>query len=64
MPSYEKIVRKTISASGGYFTRQGKGSHEIWYSPLTNTSISVPTKIKSKATANKILKDSGLPKLP
>lgn len=42
--------------------RAGKGSHEIWFSPLTKQHFPVPTHIKSRHTANAILKQAGLPK--
>ena len=42
--------------------RQGKGDHEIWYSPHTDTNFPVDQSIKSRHTANKTLKDAGLPK--
>ena len=41
--------------------RSGKGSHEIWYSPLTRRSFTVP-RAKRSHTANAVLKDAGLPK--
>ena len=43
-------------------SRQGKGSHEIWYSPLTKRTLSVPANLKSQRLANEILKQGGLPK--
>ena len=42
--------------------RQGKGDHEIWYSPITNRYFPVDNKILSRHTANGILKQAGLPK--
>ncbi|HUX68696.1 MAG TPA: type II toxin-antitoxin system HicA family toxin [Terriglobales bacterium] len=42
--------------------RQGKGDHEIWRSPITNVNFTVDSKIKSRHTANGILKAAGLPK--
>ena len=43
------------------FERQGKGDHEIWYSPLTRRSV-VYNNIQSRHTANGVLKQAGLPK--
>ncbi|UPI90025.1 type II toxin-antitoxin system HicA family toxin [Klebsiella michiganensis] len=40
--------------------RQGKGSHEIWFSPSSNKNVSVPVSIVSKLTANGILKLAGI----
>jgi predicted RNA binding protein YcfA (HicA-like mRNA interferase family) len=45
---------------GCEFVRQGKGSHEIWKSPISNKVFSVPFTVKSKPTANAILKQAGI----
>lgn len=58
---YRSLV-KLLRESGCDLVRQGKGSHEIWFSPLTNRNFPVPTTIRSAATANAILKQAGLPK--
>ena len=42
--------------------RDGKGSHEIWIEPTGIRSVSVPKTIKSRHTANGILKQADLPK--
>ena len=42
--------------------RQGKGDHEIWYSPINDRHFVVDSKIKSRHTANAVLKQAGLPK--
>ncbi len=60
MAEYEKKVRKVLSQNGCSFYRRGKGDHDIWYSPITNRHITVDTKIKSRHTANAILKQSGI----
>ena len=60
MAEYEKKVRKILLENNCYFERRGKGDHDIWYSPITNRYITVDSKIKSRHTANKILKDSGI----
>jgi predicted RNA binding protein YcfA (HicA-like mRNA interferase family) len=41
--------------------RHGKGDHDIWYSPITDRHVTVPTKIKSRHTANAIMKQAGIP---
>lgn len=46
--------------AGCTFVRQGKGSHEIWFSPITHKNISVPFTVQSKHTANAILKQAGI----
>jgi predicted RNA binding protein YcfA (HicA-like mRNA interferase family) len=42
--------------------RQGKGSHEIWHSPITRRTFTVPANIDGRPLANAILKQAGLPK--
>jgi hypothetical protein len=48
--------------AGCRFERPGKGDHEIWYSPHTGVRLTVDHKIKSRHTANAVLKQTGLPK--
>ncbi|MBX9682891.1 MAG: type II toxin-antitoxin system HicA family toxin [Hyphomicrobium sp.] len=62
MPSYEKELRDLLRAAGCFLFRQGKGDHEIWYSPLTGRKFVVDSRIKSRHTANAVLKQAGLPK--
>lgn len=62
MTDYSPLVKKVLKKNGCYFERQGKGDHEMWYSPITNTSFPIDGKIKSRHTANGILKQAGLPK--
>ncbi|WP_334793143.1 type II toxin-antitoxin system HicA family toxin [Nostoc sp.] len=51
-----------LSEVGCYFERQGKGDHEIWYSPITNCRFVIDGTIKSRHTANGVLKQARLPK--
>lgn len=60
MAEYEKKVRKILSQNGCSFQRRGEGDHDIWYSPITQRHITVDTKIKSRHTANAIMKQSGI----
>ena len=60
MAEYEKKVRDILSQNNCTFKRRGKGDHDIWYSPITKRHITVDTKIKSRLTANAILKQSGI----
>lgn len=48
---------------GCHFERQGKGDHEIWFSPITHRRFVVDDHIKSRHTANGVLKQAGLGKL-
>lgn len=58
---YPELVRP-VRAAGCERVRQGKGSHELWQSPLTGKRFSVPRNTVMTHTANGILKDAGLPK--
>jgi hypothetical protein len=60
---YELDLKKRLRDASCEFVRQGPGSHEIWYSPLSVRHFTVPSRIKSKHTANAILKQAGLPKV-
>ncbi|MEH2446433.1 MAG: type II toxin-antitoxin system HicA family toxin [Nostoc sp.] len=51
-----------LSEVGCYFERQGKGDHKIWYSPITDRRFVMDGTIKSRHTANGVLKQAGLPK--
>lgn len=60
MAEYEKKVRKILKEYGCYIIRQGKGDHEIWFSPINNHTFAVDGKIKSRHSANGIMKQSGI----
>lgn len=62
MGNYTRELKKLLQSYGCEFVRQGKGDHEIRYSPHTDTNFPVDRAIKSRHTANKVLKDAGLPK--
>ena len=53
-------LRRILLAHGCEFVRQGKGSHEIWQSPMTNIRFSVPVTVVAKPTANAILRQAGI----
>ena len=55
-------LKKILTEAGCYFERSGKGDHEIWYSPITQRRFVVDSAIKSRHTANAVLKQAGLPK--
>ena len=60
MAEYEKLVRAELTAHGCPFVRHGKGDHDIWYSPISERHFTVDGKIKSRHTANAIMKQSGI----
>jgi len=55
-------LRRLLLAAGCELIRQGKGDHEIWRSPMAERPFSVDRKIKSRHTANAILKQAGFSK--
>lgn len=57
MNSFYPSVKAELTSLGFYFVRQGKGSHEIWSNGCL--TFPVPVNIKSRHTANGILKDAG-----
>ncbi len=61
-PQFDKPLLDLLRAAGCTMVRQGKGSHEIWHSPITQRNFAVPIGIPSRHTANAILRQSGLPK--
>jgi predicted RNA binding protein YcfA (HicA-like mRNA interferase family) len=58
---YRELVA-ILRANGCYLVRKGKGSHEIWYSPVNNRHVTVPRSTRSRHTSNDVLKQAGLPK--
>ncbi len=60
MAEYDKLVRAELTAHGCTFVRHGKGDHDIWYSPISERHFTVDGKIKSRHTANAIMKQSGI----
>jgi hypothetical protein len=55
-------LKKRLLEAECVFERQGKGDHEIWYSPITDRRFVVDGAILSRHTANAVLKQAGLPK--
>jgi len=62
MSDYSRELKRLLRQAGCSFERQGKGDHEIWYSPITDIRFVVDNAIKSRHTANAVLKQAGLPK--
>jgi hypothetical protein len=59
---FGRPVRRLLLDAGCRLVRQGKGDHEIWYSPVAKTTFPVDKKILSRHSANGVLKDAGLRK--
>jgi len=60
--SFTPELKRVLARHGCRFDRQGKGDHEIWYSPITNQRFVVDQHIKSRHTANAVLKQAGIAK--
>ncbi|HEX5419408.1 MAG TPA: type II toxin-antitoxin system HicA family toxin [Gammaproteobacteria bacterium] len=62
MKSFTPEVKRILRDAGCGFVRQGRGDHEIWYSPVSIRRFIVDNNIKSRHWANETLKQAGLPK--
>lgn len=62
MAGFQRAVKRLLAAAGWRKVRSPRGSHEIWAHAGSGEEVSVPAKIKSRHTANRILKDAGLEK--
>ena len=60
--SFTPELIRFLRESGCYFVRDGKGDHQIWYSPIVDINFTVDSKILSRHTANGTLKQAGLEK--
>ncbi|EJW10730.1 hypothetical protein A33M_4131 [Rhodovulum sp. PH10] len=60
MNDYAPLIRRLLKEAGCVLVRQGRGDHEIWQSPITGLRITVDGKIKSRHTANAVLKRAGI----
>jgi predicted RNA binding protein YcfA (HicA-like mRNA interferase family) len=58
---YRELVA-VLRANGCYIVRTGKGSHEIWFSPINDRHVTVPRTTKSRHTVNDVLKKAGIQK--
>jgi len=56
---FYKAVCDIISRYGFTKIKGGKGSHEKWYSEDSHITLTVPHNLKSRHTANDILKTAG-----
>ena len=62
MAGYTGPLKKRLKENGCFYKRPGKGDHEIWYSPISGKHFPVDSNIKSRHTANEVLKQAGLEK--
>lgn len=62
MTDYTPELKKLLREAGCWLVRAGRGDHEVWESPHTKRRFPVDAKIKSRHTANGVLRQAGLPK--
>lgn len=62
MANFTARLKEILREHGCHFHRQGKGDHEIWYSPITRRYFPVDPRVLSRHTANTVLKQAGIPK--
>jgi len=60
--SFTPQLKKILPRHGCRFERQGRGDHEIWYSPITDRRFVVDSEIRSRHTANGLLNQAGIEK--
>ena len=60
--SFTPELVRMLRAAGCQFVRHGKGDHDIWYSPASSLRFPVDHRIKSRHTANAVLRQAGLAK--
>jgi predicted RNA binding protein YcfA (HicA-like mRNA interferase family) len=58
MNGYYKQLTDLLRAHGFRYSRQGKGSHEIWV--RHSVQLTVPFNCQSRHTANAVLKAAGI----
>ncbi|MEG3123436.1 type II toxin-antitoxin system HicA family toxin [Sphingomonas sp. GB1N7] len=58
--SYGRDLKRILREHDCRFVRNGKGDHEIWYSPITDLHFTVDATTKKRFTANAILKQAGI----
>ncbi len=59
--TYRQVVER-LRAAGFVFDRQAKGSHEVWYNPLTHRRTTIPNHpgAIAKGTLRAIIREAGL----
>ncbi len=62
MADYAARLKEILRSHGCRFDRQGKRDHGIWFSAISGRHFAVDGKIKSRHTANAVLKQAGIEK--
>src|SRR5215813_7834796 len=51
MAALYRTLAQLLREAGCRFQRQGKSSHEIWFSPITNRTFTLPSNINNRPLA-------------
>ena len=62
MAGFTRTLKRRLREAGCHRVRQGRGDHEIWFSPISGKHFPVDGNIKSRHTANAVLGQAGLEK--
>lgn len=57
---YGRDLITLFRKNGCQFVRNGKGDHQIWYSPLSKRQVTLDFGTTDKNTANGTLKQAGI----
>ncbi len=58
--SYGRDLKRILLDNGCRFVRNGKGDHEIWFSPISGLHFTVDAGTRNRFTANGTLKQAGI----
>lgn len=59
---YSRELKDLLTKAGCVFVRHGRGDLDIWSSPISDKRFPLDSTIKSRHTANAVLRQAGLPK--
>ena len=62
MAGFSTKLKRKLRKAGCRRVRQGRGDHQIWFSPVSGKNFPVDSNIKSRHTANAVLAQAGLEK--
>lgn len=58
--TYGRQLKRILLDHGCRFVRNGKGDHEIWFSPINGLTFTVDASTRKRFTADAILKQAGI----
>lgn len=58
--AYYRELKRILLDHGCTFVRNGKGDHEIWFSPISKRTFTVDAGTKKRFTAQAALKQAGI----